>query len=116
MSGNGTTTERVLFTLAEARKAPITPGLRSAQLFGRGTMKLRYYAPRGRDDQTPHNQDELYVTVSGHGKFLVDGNETAFRSGDVLFAPANAEHRFVDFTDDFATWVIFYGLEGGETP
>jgi hypothetical protein len=25
-------------------------------------------------------------------------------------------HRFEDFTDDFATWVIFYGPEGGERP
>ena len=24
------------------------------------------------------------------------------------------EHRFEDFTDDFAIWVIFYGPEGGE--
>jgi len=25
------------------------------------------------------------------------------------------EHRFEKFSDDFATWVIFYGKEGGET-
>jgi hypothetical protein len=24
------------------------------------------------------------------------------------------EHRFEDFTEDFATWVVFYGPEGGE--
>jgi hypothetical protein len=23
-------------------------------------------------------------------------------------------HRFLEFTDDFATWVFFYGPEGGE--
>jgi hypothetical protein len=23
-------------------------------------------------------------------------------------------HKFVDFTSDFAVWVIFYGPEGGE--
>ena len=23
-------------------------------------------------------------------------------------------HRFVDFSDDFGTWVVFWGPEGGE--
>jgi hypothetical protein len=29
---------------------------------------------------------------------------------------AGKPHRFEDFTDDFGTWVIFYGPEGGERP
>jgi hypothetical protein len=33
----------------------------------------------------------------------------------VLFVPAGHEHRFEDFTPDFATWVIFYGPDGGES-
>ena len=28
--------------------------------------------------------------------------------------PAGVVHRFEDFTDDFATWGMFYGPEGGE--
>ena len=27
---------------------------------------------------------------------------------------AGVEHRFEDFSADFATWVFFYGPEGGE--
>jgi hypothetical protein len=27
---------------------------------------------------------------------------------------AGVQHRFEEFSDDFATWVIFYGPEGGE--
>lgn len=34
--------------------------------------------------------------------------------GDLLFVPAGVVHRFEEFTDDFATWVMFYGPEGGE--
>ena len=37
-----------------------------------------------------------------------------FAPGDMLFVPAGTVHRFEDFSDDFATWVIFYGPEGGE--
>jgi len=32
----------------------------------------------------------------------------------MLFVAAGEEHRFTEFTDDFATWVFFYGPEGGE--
>jgi mannose-6-phosphate isomerase-like protein (cupin superfamily) len=47
------------------------------------------------------------------------GSETArnaFRTGDLLFVPAGVIHRFEEFTDDFCTWVMFYGPEGGEKP
>ena len=37
-------------------------------------------------------------------------------TGEALFVPAGVEHRFEDFTDDFAAWVVFYGPEGGERP
>ena len=82
----------------------------------RGTMVLELYAPRGVDDQQPHTQDELYIVASGSGTFYCDGARVEFAAGDALFAAAGVEHRFEDFTDDFATWVIFYGPEGGEIP
>jgi hypothetical protein len=31
-----------------------------------------------------------------------------------MFVAAGVEHRFEDFTDDLAVWVMFYGPEGGE--
>jgi hypothetical protein len=30
--------------------------------------------------------------------------------------PAGVVHRFEDFSDDLAVWVVFYGPEGGEIP
>jgi mannose-6-phosphate isomerase-like protein (cupin superfamily) len=104
-------------TLEAARVAPIPPGARSALLMQHGSMMLRYYAPRGAADlQTPHDQDELYVIASGRGTFLVAGQRVPFEPGDVLFAAAGVEHRFEGFSDDFATWVVFYGPPGGEPP
>jgi hypothetical protein len=32
----------------------------------------------------------------------------------MLFVPAGVEHRFEDFSDDFAVWVVFWGPDGGE--
>ena len=107
--------------LAQARDAGITPGLRSAQLLDHGTMKLRFYQPREEDEQTPHDQDELYIVITGSGTFAIGHGEDSleripFGPGDAIFAPAGAVHRFEDFTNNIATWVIFWGPQGGEKP
>lgn len=109
-----------LATLADARAAPIPAGRASALMMEHGSMTLRYYAPRGRDEQTPHDQDELYIIVEGEGVFAIGEAESSlerqpFRAGDVLFAPAGLVHRFENFSDDFATWVVFWGPKGGES-
>ena len=77
-------------------------------------MSVELYAPQGHDAQTPHGQDELYVVISGSGTFVNGAARHPFGPGDVLFVPAGVEHRFEDFTDDLAMWVVFYGPEGGE--
>lgn len=98
---------------AAAARAPIPPNP-AALLLAHGTMELEWYAPRGEDPQTPHDQDELYFVVTGSGRF-VRGEETiTFGPGDAIFVPAGVEHRFVDFSDDFGTWVVFWGPTGGE--
>ena len=56
----------------------------------------------------------LYVIASGRGTFFVGGQRVPFGPGDVLFVGAHVEHRFEGFSDDFATWVVFYGPPGGE--
>jgi len=56
----------------------------------------------------------VYVVVSGHGEFTCGDRRTLFAAGDFLFIPAGMDHRFENLSEDFATWVIFYGPEGGE--
>jgi mannose-6-phosphate isomerase-like protein (cupin superfamily) len=87
---------------------------RSVELFRHGTLIVKLYAPRGHDPQTPHAQDELYVIASGSGQFFDGRQRVPVSPGDLLFAAAGQPHRFEDFTDDFATWVMFYGPDGGE--
>lgn len=88
--------------------------LRFATLLRHGTMSVELYAPQGQDRQTPHAQDELYVVISGSGAFQNGEVRHAFGPGDVIFVPAGVEHRFLSFSEDFQTWVIFYGPQGGE--
>lgn len=109
------TTNRVTLQEAVAKLPQQTDGqLCYVTLLQRGSMSLGLYAPQGRDDQTPHIQDELYVVIAGQGEFVNGSERHAFAPGDVLFVPAGAEHRFEQFSDDFQAWVIFYGPEGGE--
>jgi mannose-6-phosphate isomerase-like protein (cupin superfamily) len=84
------------------------------QLFRHGSMSVEIYQPKGHDPQQPHLQDEIYVIQSGSGTFQNGAEKYPFGPGDFLFVPAGVEHRFLDFTDDFKTWVIFYGDAGGE--
>ena len=84
------------------------------ELMQHGTMTVVYFAPKKTDAQTPHQKDVLYFIARGHGEFNRNGEMIEYKAGDVLFVPANMEHRFENFSDDFATWVIFYGQCGGE--
>ena len=103
------------FPVAEGlAQLPTPDGKRFSTLFRHGTMSLEVYAPRGTDPQQPHLQDELYFVVSGRGDFVVNEQRLSFQPGDALFVPAGAIHRFENFTDDMAVWVVFWGPEGGE--
>jgi hypothetical protein len=79
-----------------------------------GTLEVEIYKPDRVDRQQPHTRDELYVVVSGTGWFVNGASRQPFAPGEVLFVPAGVPHRFEEFSDDFATWVFFYGPEGGE--
>jgi mannose-6-phosphate isomerase-like protein (cupin superfamily) len=108
-SGRWTAAEAMALVEQRADEA-----VRYAEPFAQGSMRLGIYAPRGHDPQQPHDQDELYFVLSGSGTFVHGAQRTAFGPGDALFVAAGTEHRFEDFTDDFATWVVFWGPDGGE--
>lgn len=100
--------DEALMKLLQEEEFPFTVVMRH------GTMTIEYFAPQEIDTQTPHKQDEIYVIIKGHSSFFRNGERVACKKGDVLFVPAGMEHYFENFSDDFATWVIFYGPEGGE--
>ena len=80
-----------------------------------GTMRVGVYAPRPPDDpQRPHEQDELYIVISGSGTFVKGAERRPFQAGDVIFVEAGVPHRFEGFDSGFATWVVFWGPPGGE--
>lgn len=110
--------------MADGRAPRLTPeaalerldaaGAAFTRVFAHGTLEVEVYRPQGTDEQTPHTRDELYVVISGTGHFVNGDTRRPFQPGEVLFVPAGVEHRFEGFSADFATWVFFYGPEGGE--
>lgn len=103
------------YSLEQAlEQLPGAAGQRFVEILRHGGMRTELYAPRGHDPQQPHTQDELYFVLSGHGVFVQGDERHPFTAGDALFVPAGQVHRFEDFSDDFATWVVFWGPPGGE--
>ena len=120
---------RLRTTVADAKATPNDAGRSTALMLAHGSMELRWFAPKQHDPQTPHDRDELYIIMSGTGVFMraveslpfddttlpIQGEERVrFGPGDALFVAAGAVHRFEEFSDDFAAWIVFYGPEGGE--
>ena len=79
-----------------------------------GSMSLILFTPRGRDYQTTHEQDELYIVYKGAGQLVTPNGRLEFVPGDVLFVKAGEDHHFENFSDDLALWAIFWGQKGGE--
>ena len=110
----------LMASLPLAASARYPHGTPFVQALARGSMRVELFAPAaaqlGVDIQQPHPQDELYVVQRGSSGFWLDGEVFQLKVGDVLCVPAGKPHRFENFSDDFVTWVVFYGPPGGEAP
>jgi mannose-6-phosphate isomerase-like protein (cupin superfamily) len=78
-------------------------------LLDKPTFEVGLYKPERHDPQGAHARDELYVIARGSGDFACDGKTEKFQAGDAFFVPAGTAHRFMSFSADFSTWVIFFG-------
>ncbi len=111
---------QALAQLPGAPTALYPDGAPSVNVLAHGSMLLKLFKPSinpdGRDRQLPHTQDELYLVQAGNGEIVIDGQRHAAAPGDAFFVATGQQHRFEHFTPDFATWVVFYGPQGGEKP
>jgi mannose-6-phosphate isomerase-like protein (cupin superfamily) len=108
---------RDVFPLPPTNKWP--DGVWEKQAFAHGSMRVSLFAPRSNDYQTQHDQDELYFVQSGSAVLMVEviaaaSSRYECRSGDVYFVAAGTLHRFKEMSEDFTTWVVFWGPPGGE--
>ena len=67
-----------------------------------------------KDLQGPHDEDEVYLVLSGRGRLRVNGAEQAVERGTLLFVRATSEHSFFEIEEDI-TLVVFFA-SGGPDP
>lgn len=83
-------------------------GVFDLEPFKKENVTLVFFAPRGTDYQTFHDEDEFYFIARGAGELIIENEIFKFETGDAFFVPAKKEHHFENFTEDFATWAIFF--------
>jgi mannose-6-phosphate isomerase-like protein (cupin superfamily) len=109
-----TSMSQALARLPAAPTSVYPQGAPFATMMAGGTMSVEVFAPKGADLQQPHAQDELYFIHSGTGRIIINFQRFDAAPGDAFFVAAGVPHWFEDFSNDFVTWVVFYGPQGGE--
>jgi mannose-6-phosphate isomerase-like protein (cupin superfamily) len=61
----------------------------------------------GKDEQTPHHEDEIYYVVRGRAVLRIGSSTRAVGPGDCIFVAAGDAHRFEDISDDLDLLVVF---------
>ncbi|GGL99386.1 hypothetical protein GCM10010129_48820 [Streptomyces fumigatiscleroticus] len=59
------------------------------------------------DPQKPHEQDEVYVVVSGRASLTVGLETTQVARGSVVYVPAGVAHKFHHISEDLRVLVVF---------
>ena len=83
-------------------------GVWDVEPFEKSGVKLIFFAPRGTDYQTFHDEDEFYFIVRGSGQLVIGGETFDCVAGDAFFVEAKVLHHFENFSEDFATWAVFF--------
>lgn len=96
-----------LIEKTEARGRPYLEFLRVPQL-SCGLYRLK---PGALDQQTAHDEDEVYFVLSGEATFVVGGHRRPISPGSILYVPADSEHEFVDVEEELML-LVFFGSGG----
>ncbi len=100
------------YALKDLLGNPSSEGNLAVSVFSHGDLDVEFYEPKDMDRQEPHSRDEVYIIARGSGTFSMAASpDVIFSAGDMLCVPAHVEHRFTQFSTDFATWVVFFGQE-----
>jgi len=68
---------------------------------------LYYLAAGSKDMQSPHDEDEVYLVLSGRANMRVAGEERSIGPGSLLYVGATTEHSFFEIEQDMTLLVFF---------
>jgi mannose-6-phosphate isomerase-like protein (cupin superfamily) len=80
------------------------------------SVGLYILAAGATDDQTPHDEDEVYYAVRGQATLRVGAEDHPVKPGTLLFVPARAVHFFHDITAELILVVFWAPPEGSGAP
>ena len=60
-----------------------------------------------KDLQGPHEEDEVYLVLSGRGRLRVNGSEHQVQRGSLLYVRATSEHSLFEVEEDMTLLVFF---------
>ena len=60
-----------------------------------------------KDLQGPHDEDEVYLVLSGRGRLRINGEEREVQRGTLLYVRATSEHSFFEIEEDMTLLVFF---------
>jgi mannose-6-phosphate isomerase-like protein (cupin superfamily) len=67
-----------------------------------------YFLAAGSSDmQSPHDDDEVYLVLSGRARMRLQGYERDVGPGSLLYVGATTEHSFFEIEEDMTLLVIF---------
>jgi mannose-6-phosphate isomerase-like protein (cupin superfamily) len=66
------------------------------------------------DEQTPHEEDEIYYVVRGRAVLRVGSSTRPVGPGDCIFVAAGETHKFEEITDDLELLVVFAPAYSGD--
>ena len=67
-----------------------------------------YFLAAGSTDmQAPHDEDELYIVMSGKARMRLGGEDRNVGPGSLLYVSATTEHSFFEIEEDMTLLVLF---------
>lgn len=60
-----------------------------------------------RDEQIPHDEDEVYYVLEGKGRLRTEDGERDIQPGSVLYIRADSIHSFVEINENLTLLVFF---------
>jgi mannose-6-phosphate isomerase-like protein (cupin superfamily) len=78
-------------------------------------MGLYVLPEGGTDPQKPHEEDEVYMVVSGQASITVGDEVSPVKSGSLVYVPAHVPHRFHSIKEELKVVVFFAPAEYSNT-
>ena len=68
---------------------------------------IYFLAAGSTDMQAPHDEDEVYIVMSGKARMRLGDEDRAVGPGSLLYVSATTEHSFFEIEEDMTLLVLF---------